>query len=55
MDAVSQFLNWRTTAEARGKFEADFGYDDGNGGSDEGAPSADEMPSILERLKRGSG
>ena len=25
MDALSQFLNWRTTAEAVGEFSADFG------------------------------
>ena len=57
MDALSQFLNWRTTAEARSTFSFDFGNDDGGGrGGDRGggvaglgAPSPDEL---LWRLRR---
>ncbi|MFY9760718.1 MAG: phage terminase large subunit [Xanthobacteraceae bacterium] len=40
MDALSQFLNWRTTEESR-TFSADFGHDDH--GLRVGAPSADDM------------
>ena len=51
MDALSQFLTWRTTAEARISFQADFGpsnvtqYDDY--GARLGAPSAGELLDIL--------
>lgn len=49
MDALSQFLEWRTTAETRTTFEADFGYDDcsrtGYGGALLGAPSPSEIRS----------
>jgi predicted phage terminase large subunit-like protein len=41
MDALSQFLNWRTTAESRGTFNFDFGHDDH--GLVVGAPSAEDM------------
>lgn len=57
MDALSQFLNWRTTAEARSIFSFDFGSDDagskgddrGGGAAGLGAPSPDEL---LWRLRR---
>ena len=55
MDALSQFLNWRTTAEARTPFSFDFGNDDagvavdGRGVAGFGAPSPEE---ILWRLRR---
>jgi hypothetical protein len=53
MDALSQFLNGRTTAETRGQFSCDWGDDYRNGGSDGAAglraPSPEEM---LWRLGR---
>jgi predicted phage terminase large subunit-like protein len=53
IDALSQFLNWRTTAEKRGKFSWDFGDDQANGHSDEAAglraPSPEEMLWIRRR------
>jgi predicted phage terminase large subunit-like protein len=53
MDALSQFLNWRTTAETRVEFSCDWGEDYGKGGSGGaallGAPSPEEMLSILGR------
>jgi predicted phage terminase large subunit-like protein len=42
IDALSQFLNWRTTAERRGTFHFDFGHDDH--GLVVSAPSAEEVP-----------
>jgi predicted phage terminase large subunit-like protein len=42
MDALSQFLNWRTAAETRVEFSCDWGHDDG-------APSADEILWLLRR------
>jgi predicted phage terminase large subunit-like protein len=42
IDALSQFLNWRTEVEARIKFECDWGDDDG-GTAGLGAPSIEEM------------
>ena len=41
MDALSQFLNWRTTEERRTIFSCDFGHDDR--GLLLGAPSAEDM------------
>ena len=41
IDALSQFLNWRTTAERRSTFNFDFGHDDH--GSVVSAPSAEEV------------
>ena len=46
IDALSQFLNWRTTAEARTPFSFDFGGGESNGsggGSGLGAPSPEEL------------
>lgn len=47
IDALSQFLNWRTEAEARVKFSCDFGYDNETGSIVGGArlvaPSPDEL------------
>jgi len=41
IDALSQFLNWRTTAERRSTFSFDFGHDDH--GLVGGAPSPEEI------------
>ena len=54
MDALSQFLNWRTAAEARTSFSFDFGNDGGDGGDNGGvaglgAPSPED---ILWRRRR---
>jgi predicted phage terminase large subunit-like protein len=52
IDALSQFLIWRTTAEKRGKFSWDFGHDEasGRGGvGGLGAPSPEEILSMLRR------
>ena len=53
MDALLQFLNWRTTAETRVEFSCDWGEDYGKGGSGGAAlldaPSPEEMLSILGR------
>jgi hypothetical protein len=57
VDALSQFLNWRTTAEGGVSFSADFGdCEGGESGHDYGggavrltAPSPEEM---LWRLRR---
>ena len=47
MDALSQFLNWRTTAETDATFNCDWGYDYGNPGSGGtailGAPSPEDL------------
>jgi predicted phage terminase large subunit-like protein len=45
IDALSQFLNWRTTAEVCEQFSCDWGDNDGNGGGAAGlrAPSPEEM------------
>lgn len=44
MDALSQFLNWRTAAEVRVEFSCDWGDDNGSGGAAGlSAPSPDEM------------
>ena len=55
MDALSQFLNWRTTAEARIEFSCDWGddyADDSNHNTPGlGAPSPEEMLWKLGRLK----
>jgi len=53
MDALSQFLNWRTTAETEVKFNCDWGPDYGNpGGSGTailGAPSPEDLLGYLGR------
>ena len=54
MDALSQFLNWRTTAEEQGYLIADWGREDGNSGGGGGAggggaPSPEEMLGLLGR------
>jgi predicted phage terminase large subunit-like protein len=53
MDALSQFLNWRTTAETDIKFSCDWGDDYGNPGSDGtailGAPSPEDLLWYLRR------
>lgn len=41
IDALSQFLNWRTEKESRSIFSFDFGHDDSPFGG--GAPSPDEL------------
>ena len=53
IDALSQFLNWRTTAESQTSFSWDWGDGENNGGSGcsgLGAPSPEE---ILWRRRRG--
>lgn len=57
MDALSQFLNWRTTAEGGVTFDFDSGNDDSGGRGDNrgggaagfGAPSPEEL---LWRFRR---
>lgn len=53
MDALSQFLNWRTTAETRTTFSFDFGQEDhapqSGHGPGFGASSAEEMLWLLRR------
>ena len=51
VDALSQFLNWRTTAEKRTTFSADFGggsfAQPEDYGACLGAPSAEELFDLL--------
>jgi predicted phage terminase large subunit-like protein len=47
IDALSQFLDYRTEVEARTMFEFDFGYDDQPFGG--GAPSAENLLWLLRR------
>ena len=49
IDALSQFLNWRTEVEARVQFECDWGDDHGSGTPGLGAPSIEEMLWLLRR------
>ena len=48
IDALSQFLNWRTEAEARVEFSCDWGDDHGSGG--EGGTTGLRAPSPEETL-----
>ncbi len=48
MDALSQFLNWRTIVEVRSVFNFDFGHDDH--GLAVGAPTADDVSRFGARL-----
>jgi len=48
IDALSQFLNWRTAAENRTEFSADFGHEESQISNLQfGVPSADEMMWLL--------
>jgi hypothetical protein len=53
MDALSQFLNWRTTAEKDIKFSSDWGDNYGNpdsgGTAILGAPSPEDLLWYLRR------
>src|SRR5262245_1501630 len=49
IDALSQFLNWRTEVEARVQFECDWGDDHGSGTPGLGAPSIEEILWLLRR------
>ena len=49
IDALSQFLNWRTEVEASVQFECDWGDDHGSGTAGLGAPSIEEMLWLLRR------
>jgi predicted phage terminase large subunit-like protein len=49
IDALSQFLNWRTEVESRGQFICDWGDDHGSVTAGLGAPSIEEMLWLLRR------
>jgi len=49
IDALSQFLCWRTEVEARVQFECDWGDDRGSDTAGLGAPSTEEILWLLRR------